>query len=423
MRKALVALSWVAGTILPVGCDHMTDVQPAQVTLTGPASIAVGGQGQFSVLVTDQNGEPLRGVSVDWVTDNPAVATVDQNGFVTGEGAGPGTVIATTGEVTGTASFRVIAPLSFCRDDDQLDAWCRLTDSPTWETFPSVSGNRVVWTDQRAYGQVIVMLDLSTGETTSLTPENEASVLPTIDGDRVVYARLPLTGPWQLLTYDLTTGVETLFSTMDRNLGLGRLALSGHRAAWHDKRNNNWDIYIFDFNTNTETRLTTDPTDQADPAIVGDRVTWVDNRHNGGPETWFDLYTYDFTTGTESRITEATTLGRAAAVSADRMVWGDIRGGYFALYEYDFNRPNHERALNTTLLENSITLNGSRVAWYDAAGDIHAFDITTGKEVRVTNLGSTQRIPWISQDYLVWEDYRNGNGDIYIARLVDVFGS
>jgi beta propeller repeat protein len=396
----------------------MTDVQPAQVMLTGPGSIGVGDQAQFSVVVTDENGAVLSGVSIDWATDNPAVATVDQNGLVTALGSGSGAVTATTGEVTGTASFRVAA-FSFCKDDDHLDAWCRLTDSPTTETFPSVSGNRVVWVDQRtSSSRVIVMLDLATGDTTSLTPESEASTLPTLDGDRVIYARIPPAGNWPLLVYDLTTGVETPFATAGEYL-LPRLALSGHRAAWHDNRNNNWDIYTFDFNTNMETRLTTDTSSQLWPAIFGDRVTWMDYRHHG---TWQDLYTYDFTTGTETRLTEASTLGRGSPVSADRIVWGDIRGGQFSLYEYDFNRPNHERPLNTTLLSSEITMNGSRVAWTDVVYDIRAFDFTTGTEVRVTNNPGSARYPWISQDYLVWTDYRNGNADVYIARLVDVFG-
>jgi beta propeller repeat protein len=420
VRNALVTLILVAQIILLTGCaDRMTGVQPAQVVLNGPASIAVGGQAQFSVLVTDQNGAVLSGVSVEWGTDNPAVGTVDEHGLLTAVAAGAAAVTARTGGVTGSASFHVVAPLSFCKEDDHLDGWCRLTDSPTGQTFPSVSGARVVWADRRAPGsQVIMLLDLATGDTTSLTPEGEESVLPTIDGDRVIYARLPLTGDWQLLTYDLTTGVETTFSAIDRNIGLGRLALSGHRAAWHTNRDDNWDIYVFDFNTHQEIRLTTDPSDQADPAIFGDRVTWEDRRHSG---SWWDLYSYDFKTGITTRVTQATTLGRASAVSADRIVWGDTRGGLFGLYEYDFSRSDHERKLSTTPLENSLTMSLSRVAWEDAAGDIHAFDITTNTEVPVTNLASSQRLPWISQDYLVWEDYRNGHADIYIARLVDVF--
>ena len=63
----------------------------------------------------------------------------------------------------------------------------------------------------------------------------------------------------------------------------------------------------------------------------------------------------------------------------------------------------------------------AHVAWHDAYGDIFVFDIGTGRQVQVTRLSSTQWLPAISQDYVAWEDYRNGNADIYIARLIDIF--
>jgi beta propeller repeat protein len=266
--------------------------------------------------------------------------------------------------------------------------------------------------------QVIVMFDLTTGQTVPLTPENQESLLPTIDGDRVVYARLPVVGDWQLLTFDLKTGRESQFSTISRDVGLGRFSLSGSRVAWHTRRNNNWDVYVFDFTTSQETRVTTDPADQADPVIVGDRVVWGDRRQNG---TWWDVYAYDLTTKTETRITQGTTMGRGPALSADRILWGDIRGGFFSLYEYNFARSDHERLLNAGPVENGIVTAGPFVAWHDASKDIYAFDIDHGKQVQVTRLPSVQWLPAISRDFVVWEDYRNGNADIYIARLADVF--
>ena len=424
--------AWRAvGVALLAGCSEPTAGPTAvptvgQVTVTGPVTLIVGSQVQFTAVVSDRDGVAMTGVPVSWETDNASVATVDPGGRLTGLAGGAATVRATADGVAGTAAFHVIPPLTVCRPDSQLDAWCRLTDSPTGQTFPSISGSRVVWADRRGpANQVIVALDLTTGQTTVLTPEGEESLLPTIDGDRVIYARLPHEGDWQLLSYDLRTGTESQFSTIARDVGLGRLALSGNRAAWHTRRNGNWDIYVYNFATRQETRLTSDPADQADPAIFGERIVWADRRHGG---TWWDVYLYDFSTGRETRITKSTTMGRGPAISGDRILWGDIRlGGAFTLYEYDFRRSDSERDLLTsTLLENWIVTAGPYAAWGTRPaiggflGTIVASDFSTGRWVSViTRLEGW--LPAMTQDYLVWEDYRNGNADIYLARIGEIF--
>ena len=420
MHKASVGLLLVAGSLLVGACgESSTGVHIGQLTVTGPATLDVGGRAQYTAHLTDENGAPVSGATITWTTDNLAVASVDEDGVVTGFAGGSATVRASAAGLAGSASFHVVPAITFCKPDGQLDSWCRLTDGPNGQISPSVSGNRLVFVDQRVSGeQAIVLLDLTTGDTTTLTPKNTENIIPTIDGDRVIYASLPATGDWQLLTYDLSTGQETQFAHEDRNYGFGRLALSGHRATWHMNRNNNWDIFVYDFVTHHETRLTTDPADQADPAIFGDRVTWSDKRNHG---LWWDLYSYDFTTGIETRLTDSTTLARGSANFGNRIVWGDIRGGLFNLYEYDFTRSDHERHVNATSFENALTMWGSRVAWMSAADDIYAYDLDAGEQKRVTNLPSSQQLPWISQDYLVWQDNRNGGWNIYIARLADIF--
>lgn len=78
----------------------------------------------------------------------------------------------------------------------------------------------------------------------------------------------------------------------------------------------------------TETQITTDGNIQEYPAIYNDKIVWEDLR-NGN----WDIYMYDLSTSTETQIT--TTDGNTQTLSAiydDRIVWTDDRNGNYDIY-------------------------------------------------------------------------------------------
>lgn len=80
-----------------------------------PTQITVGGTAQASAIVKDQNGNPLTGKSVNWVSLNPAVATVNPTtGLITGVSAGTATIQGTADGVSGSATVIVIGAVSAC---------------------------------------------------------------------------------------------------------------------------------------------------------------------------------------------------------------------------------------------------------------------------------------------------------------------
>ncbi|HEU5154286.1 MAG TPA: hypothetical protein VFU03_06130, partial [Gemmatimonadales bacterium] len=85
MHKAPVGLTLVAGMMLLGGCgESSTDVHAGQLTVTGPATLDLGGRAQFTAHLTDENGAPVTGATIAWSTDNLAVASVDEDGVVSG---------------------------------------------------------------------------------------------------------------------------------------------------------------------------------------------------------------------------------------------------------------------------------------------------------------------------------------------------
>ena len=69
-------------------------------------TVAVGGTTQMSASVTDEEGNPLS-VTVRWASSNPAIATVDETGLVTGVYAGTTEIVATYAGVSGARTITV----------------------------------------------------------------------------------------------------------------------------------------------------------------------------------------------------------------------------------------------------------------------------------------------------------------------------
>ncbi|MBI3011522.1 MAG: S8 family serine peptidase, partial [Candidatus Omnitrophica bacterium] len=197
--------------------------------------------------------------------------------------------------------------LHLCEYDP--DAGCRgpaqqLTGERGWQFGAAVSGNRVVWQDDRN----------TTGDDAN--------------GTRLVFKK-----DWDLYLceYDPVSGrCPERQITRDPSLQMNA-AIDGDLIVWNDSRNGHWDIYLYDVAINREQRITADPHDQLDPAISGNRIVWMDDR-NGN----FDIYTclYDRTTGicSEQQLTSHLSSQKFPAISSNRVVWQDDRNGNWDIY-------------------------------------------------------------------------------------------
>src|SRR6266705_3427683 len=87
----------------------VTPTRPvASVTITpSAASLVVQGTVQLTSTLLDAQGKVIEGRTITWASNNPAAATVEPSGLVTGVGVGSALVSATSEGVSGTAAITV----------------------------------------------------------------------------------------------------------------------------------------------------------------------------------------------------------------------------------------------------------------------------------------------------------------------------
>jgi uncharacterized protein YjdB len=91
----------------------VTGAPVATVTVTGPATVGVGGIADFNAILKDAAGNVLSGRQVTWSSSNPAVASVGVIGTVTGVSVGgPVTITATSEGKSGSAQISVTGVVS-----------------------------------------------------------------------------------------------------------------------------------------------------------------------------------------------------------------------------------------------------------------------------------------------------------------------
>jgi len=80
---------------------------PEEITISGAANVGIGLTTQFTAVVTPSD---VTVNDIRWTSNNPAVATVDSNGLVTGISIGEATITATTVDGIWVQEDRVVAP-------------------------------------------------------------------------------------------------------------------------------------------------------------------------------------------------------------------------------------------------------------------------------------------------------------------------
>lgn len=152
-------------------------LSPGQVTLFPRQTV------QLSALVTDDRGQVLTGRPVTFSTSSNQVATVSNQGLVTGIGAGIATITATSEGATGKATITIapdpvaVVEVSPASSSIVVGSTAQLTAIPRSVSGQALTGRTVTWSSSTpALASVS-----SNGVVTGLAPGN-AVIIASVDG-------------------------------------------------------------------------------------------------------------------------------------------------------------------------------------------------------------------------------------------------
>ncbi len=219
----------------------------------------------------------------------------------------------------------------------------RITTDPRNQENADLYGDRIVWMDKRSGNFDTFLYNTTTRAETRITADTADQWEPEIWGDHIIWMDNrsnpgydPDAQYFDIYTYDLTTRTESPITTQGWAWYGG---ISGNLAVWSQWRpdssypgGQNEQIYLHDFATGSETRITSDASNHWYPKIFGDRVVWEDDR-NGADTNW-DIFVFNTTTGREEQVTSNPSAQMNAAIWGDRIVYEDYRDGNSQIFLY-----------------------------------------------------------------------------------------
>lgn len=325
------------------------------------------------------------------------------------------------------------------------DEWVTSADSrvsavcPSPQQRPDISGDTVVWQDQRGGRDRIFMKKLSSREPERVLDESaNYQSFPVIDGNLVVWERL-VSRPGDGLAYQveyMRLGEGCPGSPGCTRVVPGYLnrwtvpAVSGSRIVWADIRNGSRDVIMFDVDSGAEQVIAGGPGDQVEPAIDGNLVAWIANSdYSLGTPRVNDLYVLDLDTGMTRQLTfdAGKNLQQQPAVSGSRIAFRQQASlgspDKSGIWIMDLAEPAGAARMvsHGNGAEINPDIDGDLITWEVMARTdvIWLQDLSTGVSQKLSQATAYAGVPAISGSDVVWQDDREGLRAIYHNRLGD----
>lgn len=121
--------------------------------------------------------------------------------------------------------------------------------------------------------------------------------------------------------------------------------------------------------------------------------------------------------GAETPVTLNPADQRNAVVSGNVVAWEDHRNGNWDIYMKNLDTNAETQVSSSVEDETNPDIDRSRIVYQFGVGDILLYDIGSGATSTVVAVPGEQSHPRISGDWVVWQDHRGSDWDVYFYNL------
>ncbi len=298
-------------------------------------------------------------------------------------------------------------------------AFLQVTNDSADQVNPDISGDLVVWQDNRSGNSDIFRYNLTDGAVTQITTDPADQANPAVSGiSRLIVWEDNRNGSWDIYWYSPFSGEEYPVTTAPGDQRYPSIAFQ--YVCWQDNRSGNWTTYVADLipGQGAGSPAGMPGSVQENPAIafggVDGPTVWQDNRNGSWDIYWSNVGNNEMPVCVDAGDQQF------PAIDGLSVVWQDNRNGSWDIYLGDLESGNRTQITDDPADQMYPDISGDYVVWQDNRNgnwDIFLYDLTRGTVVQVTDDPGDQMYPSISGNYIVWEDNRNGNWDIFLYAI------
>jgi PGF-pre-PGF domain-containing protein len=310
------------------------------------------------------------------------------------------------------------------------DLYCRFDKA---QERPDIDGDIIVWEDGRNGNKDIYLGEVSkfradpglstlnpsyVGE--QITDHSASQEKPSISGDYIVWQD-DRSGDWDIYLYRRSTK-ESVPLTGDSGDNWMPI-VHGNYAAWYHDDNSKTEIVLYDITKDVKTTIdcdakTTIPwvdTTEFRPALSDGYVAWVES----GEES---VKFYEIGTGTIGYVSQNNAIQSWPSLHGSMIAWEDYRNEGANIYMTDLRDPSRgvQRITSDPSGQVSPAISESIIAWEDTRDgprSIYMYDISRRKEMSVfvpaTN-DDEQLYPVVSANTIAWQRGRGDDSNLYV---------